>query len=99
VAEISWQDSNAQYLLCNTYVPGENHPLSLREDHFSSLSIQTLQYQAKGDLLLLGDFNARLGDHTGDDKINGNADLMKEFMSSALHDGASGQFKCVLNAS
>jgi hypothetical protein len=58
-----------------------------------------MQYQAKEDLLLLGDFDARLGEHTGDDKTNGNADLMKEFMSSALHDGASGQFKCIINAS
>jgi endonuclease/exonuclease/phosphatase family metal-dependent hydrolase len=51
--------------ICNTYVPSENHPLPLREDHFSTLSIQMMQYQAKGNLLLLGDFNAHLGDHTG----------------------------------
>jgi hypothetical protein len=31
-----------------------------------------------------------LGDHTSNDKTNGNADLMKEFMSSALHDGGLG---------
>jgi hypothetical protein len=58
-----------------------------------------LQYQSKGDTLLLGDFNARLGDITSDCKINENADLMKEFLTMALHDGAMGEFSSILNAS
>jgi hypothetical protein len=58
-----------------------------------------LQYQSKGDTLLLGDFNARLGDITGNCKTNGNADLMKEFLTTALHDGAMGEFSSILNAS
>jgi hypothetical protein len=64
-----------------------------------SLSLQTLQYQSKGDTLLLGDFNARLEDITCDFKTNGNDDLMKEFLTTALHDGATGEFSSILNAS
>jgi hypothetical protein len=64
-----------------------------------ALSLQTLQYQSKGNTLLLGDFNARLGDITGDCKTNGNADLMKEFLTTVLHDDAMGEFSSILNAS
>jgi hypothetical protein len=69
------------------------------------LSLQTLQYQSKaGDTPLLGDFNARLGDTTGDFKTNGHAraacrlneQITEE--TTALHNGATGEFSSILNA-
>jgi hypothetical protein len=68
--EIMWIKVAAKGITNDTYVasvyaPGENYPISNREAFFSCLSEQCLQYSAKGDIILLGDFNAHLGTLTG----------------------------------
>jgi hypothetical protein len=51
--------------VCNVYAPGENYSIMNRQAFFNALSEQCLRLSTKGDIILLGDFNVRLGDLTG----------------------------------
>jgi hypothetical protein len=58
------------------------------------------KYVAKGEMLLLGDFNARLGAIMGDRGIvYSNGKLLLPFLHSAFADGDNGDYKSLLNAS
>ena len=49
-------------------------------EFYEVLTRDTLKYAAAGDVLLLGDFNARLGDLTGDHAVNSNKEEFLAFL-------------------
>jgi hypothetical protein len=101
--EIMWIKVAAKGITNDTYVasvyaPGENYPISNREAFFSCLSEQCLQYSAKGDIILLGDFNAHLGTLTGDTtEESSNGRLLKSLLQLAFNNGENGAYPSILN--
>jgi exonuclease III len=47
--------------ICSVYMPPSTHSLQVRQSVYGSLSARVRQYQSKYDVVLMGDFNARVG--------------------------------------
>lgn len=101
--EIMWIKVAAKGTINDTYIasvyaPGENYPISDREGFFSCLSEQCLRYSAKGDIILLGDFNAHLGTLTGDTtEESSNGRLLKSLLQLAFNNGENDAYPSILN--
>jgi hypothetical protein len=63
------------------------------------LTEQCVHYSALGDILLLGNFNARIGQISGDTAENGNCRPFLEFLGLAFLDGVDSSFESLLNCS
>jgi hypothetical protein len=86
--------------ICNVYCLTQKHPVEKRKEMYAALLESCTQYMAKGEVLFVGDFNARLGRITRDkDTVNSNAKLLKTFLHSAFADGENSIYHSLLNAS
>jgi endonuclease/exonuclease/phosphatase family metal-dependent hydrolase len=101
--EIMWIKIAAKGQTDDTYVdsvygPGENYPIANGQAFFESLTEQCLKYSAKGDIILLGDFNAHLKAITGD-TINESSygRLLKNLLQLAFNNGESDSYPSILN--
>ena len=57
--------------LCCVYMPTEGSAAAVIEDSYERLKEDVLEYQQKGRVVLLGDFNARVGKSTDVDDVIG----------------------------
>ena len=57
--------------LCCVYMPTEGSAAAVIEDGYERLKEDVLEYQQKGRVVLLGDFNARVGKSTDVDDVIG----------------------------
>ena len=57
--------------LCCVYMPTEGGAAAVIEDGYERLKEDVLEYQQKGSVVLLGDFNARVGKSTDVDDVIG----------------------------
>jgi hypothetical protein len=86
--------------ICNVYCLTQKHPVEKRKEMYAALLESCTQYMAKGEVLLVGDFNARLGRVTGDkDTVNSDGKFLETFLHSAFADGENGAYHSLLNAS
>jgi hypothetical protein len=68
-----------------------------RRAFYANLLESFSKFAAIGEVLILGDFNARLGDVSDDNATNDNGPLFLEFLRSAFADGKNGAYRCLLN--
>jgi hypothetical protein len=66
---------------------------------FSTLAEECILYQSKGDVLLLGDFNARIGTVSRDTDCNTNGAKFLEFLRIAFGPPVDGKYPCLLTCS
>jgi hypothetical protein len=85
--------------ICTVYAPGPQRGNESCQSFYALLTEQCVHYSAVGDILLLGDFNARIGQISGDTAENGNCRRFLEFLGLAFSDGADSSFKSLLNCS
>ena len=64
------------YLAC-LYIPPENSTFSRKIDYFQFLSQEVAFYSSKGEVILLGDLNARIGQ-----KIEEHSDISEIYSSN-----------------
>jgi hypothetical protein len=70
--------------LCCAYAPGSYHAATRCESFFSVLAEECIHFQARGDILILGDFNARIGQLSGDSDSNANGPRLLNFIRTAF---------------
>lgn len=84
--------------ICYLYCLHAGHSDTKREAFYAELLDSCTQFNLTGDVLLLGDFNARLGAVSGDKGTNQNGPLLLDFLRSAFSDGQDNHFQCLLNS-
>jgi exonuclease III len=84
--------------ICFLYCPHSGHPAAKRQHFYAELLDSCSQFASRGDVLLLGDFNARIGAISGDTATNANGPLFLDFLKSAFSDGEQNEFRCILNS-
>jgi hypothetical protein len=85
--------------VCSVYAPGPQHGAAHCQKFFAALADECVLYQGKGDVLLLGDFNARLGNISGDSDRNANGARFLEMLRVAFSDNPAGTYTSLLNCS
>ena len=85
--------------ICILYCPHAGKPAAKRHSFYGDLLESCSTFAAKGDILLLGDFNARIGTISGDHGTNANGPLLLDFLRAAFLDGDNNDYHCLLNAS
>lgn len=96
--KLAGRGSTQDTFVCVAYCLTQKHSVEKRRDMYASLLETCSRYQSKGEVLLVGDFNARLGSITGDkDTITSNGKLLQSFLHSAFADGESGAYLSLLN--
>jgi hypothetical protein len=85
--------------VCSAYASGPHHPAAHCQAFFSALAEKCIFYQARGDVLLLGDFNSRIGSVSGDSESNANGPRFLEMLRIAFGADNSGNYECLLNSS
>lgn len=85
--------------ICVLYRPHSCHIAERRTTFYADLLEACSSYAVKGDVLLLGDFNARVKAVSGDREVNQNGPLLLECLRFAFADGEEGNYQCLLNAS
>lgn len=86
--------------ICNAYCLTMKHPVETRKAMYAALLESCTIFMAKGEVLLIGDFNARLGHLSGDHgDISSNGKLLLTFLRSAFADGEDDNFVSLLNNS
>lgn len=83
--------------ICTLYCPHAGYPVVKRRAFYNDLLDSCSTYAAIGEVLLLGDFNARVGNISGDHASNENGPLLFEFLQTAFADGEHGAYHCLLN--
>jgi exonuclease III len=86
--------------ICVLYCLTQKHPIERRKAFYAALLESCSLFMAKGEVLLMGDFKARLGSISGDrGVINSNGKLLLEFLRSAFADGDDDStYVSILNA-
>jgi hypothetical protein len=85
--------------ICSVYCLTQKHPVEKRKEMYAVLLESCTRFMSKGEVLLLGDFNARLGPITGDkDTVNSNGKLLQSFLHSTFADGDNNTYHSLLNA-
>ena len=80
------------------YCPCESsYSVDIRRSWYTNLSEHCLKFNAKGDVILLGDFNARVGDIVGDTTSNSNGTLLLELLRLSFGDGGDDGYSCLVN--
>jgi exonuclease III len=98
--KLAGKGSVQETYICVAYCLTQKHPVELRKAFYAALLESCSKYMAKGEVFLLGDFNARLGAIMGDRGIvNSNGKLLLSFLHSAFADGDNGDYNSLLNAS
>ena len=85
--------------ICNVYCLTHQHPIAKRQEMYATLLESCTQFLSKGEVLLVGDFNARLGAISEDRDSNPNGKLLQSFLRSAFADGDNDTFLSLLNTS
>ena len=57
----SSEEGRRPLALCSVYMPPAGYPSEVRKNAFSELSSSVRKYQSKYDVVVMGDFNARVG--------------------------------------
>ena len=83
--------------ICNLYCLTHQHPIAKRQEMYASLLESCTQFLSKGEVLLVGDFNARLSTISEDRDSNPNGKLLQSFLRSAFADGDNDMFLSLLN--
>ena len=69
--------------LCSVYAPHADSPTDKKTSFNRELNGPTTEFQQKpGHVILVGDFNARLGESTGDHSSNSNKDAFVDFLET-----------------
>jgi hypothetical protein len=97
--KISGQGRQLDTFLCNAYAPGPHRGAAICQGFFNHLSEECIHYSAMGDVILIGDFNSRIGVLAYDSAENGNCRRFLEFLCITFSDGVDGCFKSLLNCS
>jgi hypothetical protein len=85
--------------ICSVYCLTQKHPVEKKKEMYAALLESCTRFMSKGEVLLVGDFNARLGPITGDkDTVNSNRKLLQSFFHSAFADGDNNTYHSLLNA-
>jgi endonuclease/exonuclease/phosphatase family metal-dependent hydrolase len=87
--------------ICVLYCLTQKHPVEQRKAFYAALLESCSSFMAKGEVVLLGDFNARLGLISGDrGTMSSNGKLLLAFLRSAFADGEGDwMYVSLLNAS
>ena len=101
-AEILWlkvcgRGEELDSYVCTAYAPGPQHGADTCQHFFELLTEQCVHFAALGEVLLLGDFNARIGVLSGDTAENGNCKRFLEFLRVAFSDGVDGVYRSLLS--
>jgi hypothetical protein len=85
--------------ICSVYCLTQRHPVEKRKEMYAALLESCTRFMSKGEVLLVGDFNARLGPITGEkDTVNSNRKLLQSFLHSAFADGDNNTYHSLLSA-
>ena len=69
--------------ICTVYSPHAESPKDKKNSFYTELNGSTTQFQNKpGQLIFIGDFNARLGAITGDHSTNSNKEAFMDFLNN-----------------
>jgi exonuclease III len=84
--------------ICVAYCPTHRYPVEKRRSFYAALLESCTSFMSKGDILLVGDFNARLGQISGDrGEANSNGKLPLSLLRSAFADGEDETYVSLLN--
>jgi exonuclease III len=84
--------------ICFWYCPHSGHMAAKRQHFYAELLGSCSKFASRGDVLLLGDFNARIAAVSGDNATNANGPLFLDFKKSAFSDGKQNEFRCIINS-
>ena len=93
---------NLPLVLASIYIPNESYPVADRNVAFERLGADLVRYQQRGRVVLMGDFNARVGqvlleeDHIGrygEPTINGNGRRLKTMLSENDMYAVNGRYR------
>lgn len=84
--------------ICGLYCPHAGHNSTKRRAFYADLLESCSTFAAIGEVLILGDFNARIGTVSGDLATNENGPLLIEFLRAAFADGENEAYQCLLNS-
>jgi exonuclease III len=73
-----WMKVNGGDGMRDTYVCQVYGPVKGAQSFWEQLTAEVVKYKMKGDVIVMGDMNARMGDATGDGDSNENGDELKE---------------------
>ena len=59
--------SSSDLYICGAYIPPQNSSNMAKTDYFNNLLTTTNQFMRQGDVVLAGDFNARIGNENAND--------------------------------
>jgi hypothetical protein len=85
--------------ICTVYASGLQRGNESCQSFYALLTEQCFHYSALGDIILLGDFNARIGQISCDTAENGNCRRFLEFLGLAFSDAVDQTFRSLLNCS
>jgi exonuclease III len=86
--------------ICVAYCPTHRHPVEKRRSFYAALLESCTSFMSEGDILLVGDFNARLGQISCDrGEANSNGKLLLSLLRSAFADGEDETYVSLLNCS